>query len=73
MRPNVLFIVVDDLRPALGCYVNGKQKILTPNIDELSSKSFTFEHAYVQVRYACVYYQGTAISLPTFNAKGFLN
>ena len=33
--PNVLFIVVDDLRPQLGCYGNGF--IQSPNIDGLAS------------------------------------
>ncbi len=44
---NVLFIVVDDLRPTLGCYGNSQYK--TPNIDQLASKSVVFNHAYVQV------------------------
>ena len=46
-RPNVLFIVIDDLRPALGCY--GNEFMITPNIDQLASKSVVFERAYVQV------------------------
>jgi hypothetical protein len=32
-KPNVLFIIVDDLRPELGCM--GKP-IITPNIDQLA-------------------------------------
>lgn len=44
---NVVFIIVDDLRPALGCY--GDTKAFTPNIDELAHKSFVFRHAYAQV------------------------
>ncbi|KAK7096780.1 iduronate 2-sulfatase-like [Littorina saxatilis] len=45
-RPNVLFIVVDDLRTALGCY--GNKIMSTPNIDNLAKKSVKFERAYVQ-------------------------
>ena len=46
-RPNVLFLVVDDLRPKLGCY--GESNMVTPNIDQLASKSVRFDRAYVQV------------------------
>lgn len=45
-RPNVLFICVDDLRPALGCY--GDRIAITPNIDTLARQGRTFLHAYVQ-------------------------
>ena len=44
---NVLFIVVDDLRDALGCY--GDKAVLSPNIDQLASQAVQFDHAYVQV------------------------
>ena len=44
---NVLFIVIDDLRPALGCY--GNKFMVTPNIDNLASHSVLFENAYAQV------------------------
>ena len=37
MPPNVLLIVVDDLRPALGAY--GDTLAITPNIDRLASVS----------------------------------
>lgn len=46
-RRNVLFIVVDDLRPALGCY--GDKRAITPNIDRLASKGVLFKNAYAQV------------------------
>lgn len=45
---NVLFIVVDDLRPVLGCY--GDKLVKSPNIDQLASQSIVFSNAYAQVR-----------------------
>ncbi|XP_051168887.1 iduronate 2-sulfatase isoform X2 [Leptopilina boulardi] len=45
-RPNFLFIIVDDLRPALGCY--GDKNAYTPNIDALSKKSIIFTQAFAQ-------------------------
>ena len=44
----MLFLVVDDLRPKLGCY--GESNMVTPNIDQLAAKSVRFDRAYVQVR-----------------------
>ncbi|XP_078602080.1 iduronate 2-sulfatase-like isoform X1 [Branchiostoma floridae x Branchiostoma japonicum] len=44
--PNVLFLVIDDLRPALGCY--GYQNVITPNIDQLAAKGIKFNNAFVQ-------------------------
>jgi len=43
---NVLFIAIDDLRPALGCY--GDPHAITPNIDTLADKGFIFQNAYCQ-------------------------
>ena len=43
-KPNILFIVVDDLRPELGCY--GKTNIKSPNIDRLASTGNIFVNAY---------------------------
>lgn len=46
VRPNVLFIGVDDLRPALGAY--GDPIAITPNIDRLARGGVTFLQAHVQ-------------------------
>jgi iduronate 2-sulfatase len=45
-RPNVLFIAVDDLRPALGCY--GDPLANTPHIDRFAQRSVLFNRAYCQ-------------------------
>jgi iduronate 2-sulfatase len=45
-RPNVLFIISDDLRTELGCY--GVTGIKTPNIDALAARSVRFDRACVQ-------------------------
>ncbi len=45
-KPNVLFLVVDDLRPELGCY--SKDYIKSPNIDGLAKSGMVFNRAYCQ-------------------------
>jgi iduronate 2-sulfatase len=45
---NVMFLIVDDLRPALGCYEDTMAH--TPYIDALAKSSISFNNAYVQVR-----------------------
>ncbi|MEJ2595619.1 MAG: sulfatase, partial [bacterium] len=45
-RPNILFIPVDDLRPALGCY--GDSVAITPHIDRLSTEGMVFTSTYCQ-------------------------
>ncbi len=46
-KPNVLFIVVDDLRPQLGCY--GHKQMLSGNIDGLAADGVIFLRSYCQV------------------------
>ena len=43
---NVLFIVVDDLRPELGCY--GVDEVVSPHIDRLAKKGVLCRNAYAQ-------------------------
>jgi arylsulfatase A-like enzyme len=43
-RPNVLFIVADDLNRMLGCY--GDTLAKTPHLDRLAARGVTFERAY---------------------------
>ncbi|KAK8399420.1 hypothetical protein O3P69_003488 [Scylla paramamosain] len=45
-QPNVLLIIVDDLRPVLGCY--GDSLAITPNIDALAHDATVFTRAYAQ-------------------------
>ncbi len=42
-RPNVLFLMVDDLRPELGCY--GNRQVKTPNVDALTGAGVRFERS----------------------------
>ncbi len=43
-QPNVLLILVDDLKPAIGAY--GDQHAKTPNLDALARRGMRFELAY---------------------------
>jgi arylsulfatase A-like enzyme len=45
--PNVLLLMVDDLKPLLGCY--GDRTAITPNIDALASRGALFERAACQI------------------------
>src|SRR5690554_6400166 len=46
-KPNILFIAVDDMLPALRCY--GNTTVHSPNIDTLADRGVTFFNAYCQV------------------------
>ena len=50
-QKNVLFLIVDDLRPNLGCYSDTKTgcdspPMHTPNIDSLAARSLLLERSY---------------------------
>jgi len=52
-RPNVLFIIVDDLNTALGSYLGSETgpqhtPARTPNLDQLAAEGVRFENALVQ-------------------------
>ena len=46
VRPNILFIAVDDLRPELGSF--GSAHMKTPHIDRLADAGIAFTRAYCQ-------------------------
>lgn len=43
-RPNILWIIVDDISPNFGCY--GETSIRTPNVDALAKSGVLFEQAH---------------------------
>lgn len=51
VRPNVLLISVDDLRPVLGCY--GNEVVRTPHLDRFAENAVVFRRAYCQVASCC--------------------
>jgi len=44
-RPNILWIIAEDLSPDLGCY--GNELVKTPNIDRLASQGAMYTNAFV--------------------------
>jgi arylsulfatase A-like enzyme len=47
IRPNVLFIAVDDLNDWIGC-LGGHPQAVTPNLDRLAAQSVNFRNAHCQ-------------------------
>lgn len=47
LKPNVLLLYIDDLRPELASF--GQSHIISPNIDRLAKKGVTFSNAYCNV------------------------
>ena len=45
-KPNILFLVIDDLKPVLGVY--GDTNVKTPGLDQLAGEGVLFENAYCQ-------------------------
>jgi arylsulfatase A-like enzyme len=45
-KPNILLLIVDDLKPLIGSY--GDPNVKTPGIDRLASEGVLFENAYCQ-------------------------
>ena len=43
-RPNIIWIMVDDMSPNLSCY--SEKLIETPNVDRLAREGTRFTHAY---------------------------
>ncbi len=47
-RPNILFVIADDLNTRVGPYVNPDLQAYTPNLDRLAAEGVTFTRAYSQ-------------------------
>ncbi|HJN82840.1 MAG TPA: sulfatase-like hydrolase/transferase, partial [Verrucomicrobiota bacterium] len=47
VRPNVLFIAIDDLNDWVGC-LGGHPQVRTPNIDRLARRGVLFSNAHCQ-------------------------
>ena len=70
-KPNVLFIVVDDLKPLLGCY--GESWIKSPNIDRLASRGALFTASYCQVSFCAPSRMSVLTGLRPDSTRVFFN
>ena len=61
-RPNVLYVVVDDLRPELPVY--GQSYIHAPNVERLAGRGVVFDHAYAQQAVSKPHIEHVQTSLP---------
>src|SRR5690242_2814192 len=43
-RPNILYVILEDIGPNLACY--GEPQVRTPNLDRFASQSIRFTSAY---------------------------
>ncbi len=43
-RPNILWLIAEDMSPDLGCY--GEKQVSTPNLDRLAAQGMRFTNAY---------------------------
>jgi N-sulfoglucosamine sulfohydrolase len=43
-RPNILWLIAEDMGPALGCY--GRKEVATPHLDKLAAEGVRFTHAF---------------------------
>src|SRR5687768_4610787 len=43
-RPNILWLIAEDMGPALGCY--GRKEVATPQLDKLAAEGVRFTRAY---------------------------
>ena len=50
-RPNIIWIIAEDMSPDLGCY--GNQVVTTPNIDGLAEKGMQFTHVFTKQNSPC--------------------
>ncbi len=46
MRPNIVWIIVDDMSPNFSCY-GEKTKLSTPNVDRMAAEGTRFAQAYI--------------------------
>ena len=64
VKPNVLFIAVDDLNDWIGC-LGGHPDSKTPNIDRLAARGVNFTRAYCAAPYAWPTRMQTAVPMPS--------